>query len=192
MAETHRNLSEEKKEERKRNTWFEIGLYCLTVIAVVFLVPRYVAERVVVEGRSMEPTLYDSESVFSQKITPRFGTLKRFDIVVFDPPQRMADEDYYIKRIIGLPGEQIQIVDGMIYIDGNLLDEHYGKLDKISNAGRACDPILLGEDEYFVLGDNREISKDSRSEMVGNVKRASIAGKVMFRIWPIKRFGSLS
>ena len=105
--------------------------------------------------------------------------------------RRPARKEYYIKRIIGLPGETVQIDEnGNIYINGELLEENYGA-ETIQNPGRAAKPITLGDDEYFVMGDNRNNSKDSRSEEVGNVKRSQIIGRAWLRIWPLNKFGLL-
>ena len=97
------------------------------------------------------------------------------------------DKDtHYIKRVIGLPGETVQIVDGKIYINGEVLDENYG-YETMRDAKRAAEPVTLGEDEYFVLGDNRNDSSDSRSDLVGNVKKSQIVGKAFVRIYPFNR-----
>lgn len=101
-----------------------------------------------------------------------------------------ADNRYLIKRIIGLPGETVQIVDGVIYIDGEVLEEDYGR-EVMNHSKRAAEPILLGEDEYFVLGDNRNYSSDSRDADVGNVHFSQIVGKTAIRIWPLKDIGIL-
>ncbi len=94
-----------------------------------------------------------------------------------------------MKRIIGLPGETVQIdLSGNIYINGEILEEDYG-LEPINFPGLAQDPITLGEDEYFVLGDNRNNSSDSRDPSVGNIKRDDIMGKAWVRIWPLNKFG---
>ena len=98
------------------------------------------------------------------------------------------ENTYYIKRIIGLPGETVQIVDGVIYIDGEPLEENYG-YEPIEDAKRASEPILLGEDEYFVMGDNRNDSSDSRDPAVANVSRSQIIGRAFVRIWPLDRIG---
>ena len=98
--------------------------------------------------------------------------------------------DYYVKRIIGLPGETVQIVGDTIYINQKPLKEHYGK-DPISNPGIAAEPFTLDKDEYFVLGDNREVSQDSRYEEVGNISKDKIVGKAWLRIYPLNKFGIL-
>ena len=115
--------------------------------------------------------LFDGDHLYVEKISYRFDILKRFDIIFY--PYGRENEDYYVKRIIGLPGETIQIVDGKIYINGEVLEENYGN-EPILNPGRTAQPITLEEDEYFVLGDNRNISKDSRYPIVGNVKKKNI------------------
>ena len=100
----------------------------------------------------MEATLHDGDNLIVDKLSYRFRDPKRFEIIVF--PYRYKENTYYIKRIIGLPGETVQVKDGYVYIDGEKLDENYG-LEVMEDAGIAAEPIELGEDEYFVLGDNR-------------------------------------
>ncbi len=121
----------------------------------------------------------------------RFRDPERFDIIVF--PFKYKEDTFYIKRIIGLPGETVQIdEEGKIYIDGEILEENYGREIIQSNTiGIAGEPILLGEDEYFVLGDNRNNSMDSRTEVVGNIKREEIIGRAWIRIWPLSDAGVL-
>ena len=112
--------------------------------------------------------------------------------VLIFPFQYQANT-YYIKRIIGLPGETVQIMeDGSIYINGEKLEESYGReVIQPETIGRAAEPIVLGEDEYFVMGDNRNNSSDSRTDIVGNIKREDIIGKAWLRIWPLSDFGVL-
>ncbi len=141
------------------------------------------------DGASMENTLHNGEQLYVEKVSYHFDALDRFDIIVFYPYGR-ENEEYYVKRIIGLPGETVQIIGTDIYINDELLDEHYGK-EPMESPGRAVEPVMLGEDEYFVLGDNRNISKDSRSEEVGNVKKENIGGKVVLRIAPLNKFGTI-
>lgn len=100
------------------------------------------------------------------------------------------DYDFYVKRIIGLPGETVQIVGETIYINGKPLEENYGK-DPITYQGVATEPITLGDDEYFVLGDNREVSQDSRYKEVGNIKKECIVGKAWVRVYPFNKMGIL-
>ena len=137
---------------------------------------------------SKKNTLKDGENLLAEKVSYRFGEPKRFDVIVFYPYGRDNDA-YYIKRVIGLPGETVQIKGSTIYIDGKPLKENYGK-DPIDYAGIAEKPIKLGDDEYFVLGDNREISRDSRYEEVGKVKRKNIEGRAVLRIYPFNKFGT--
>lgn len=168
-----------------------ILLYLLGVLCLTYLVITFIGQRTKVEGASMEATLYDGDNLIVDKITYRFRDPERFDIIVF--PFRYENNKFYIKRIIGLPGETVQIdSQGNIYIDGEILEENYGKeVIRPENIGIAGEPVQLGEDEYFVMGDNRNNSSDSRREIVGNIKREDIVGRVVLRIWPLSRFGSL-
>lgn len=165
------------------------SLYILFVLLITFLILTFVGQRTRVNGSSMEPTLSNENQLIVDKISYRFTDPKRFDIIVF--PYLYEEKTYYIKRIIGLPGETILIdAEGNIYIDGELLHETYG-LEMIRDAGRANVPITLGEDEYFVMGDNRNDSLDSRFEDVGNIHRNRIIGRAWIRIWPFNEFGPL-
>ena len=131
----------------------------------------------------METTLSDGDNLLVDKITYRFSEPKRFDIIVF--PFQYDTDTYYIKRIIGMPGETVQIdYDGNIYINGSLLEESYGR-EVIQNPGRAAEPITLGEDEYFVMGDNRNNSSDSRDPSVGNIHRKDIIGLSLIHIFKV-------
>lgn len=166
-------------------------LYLLAVLCLTWIVIQFVGQRTEVDGGSMEPTLYDGDNLIVDKISYRFRDPERFDIIVF--PFKYKPKTFYIKRIIGLPGETVQIDEqGNIYINGELLTEGYGReVIKPEHIGRAWEPIVLGEDEYFVLGDNRNNSSDSRTEVVGNIKREDIIGRAWMRIWPFERFGIL-
>ena len=168
------------------------GIYLLIVLLLTYLVIMYVGQRTEVSGSSMEPTLTDGDNLIVDKISYRFNEPKRFDIIVF--PFQYQENTYYIKRIIGLPGETVQIdEDGVIYINGEVLYESYGRevidSDKI---GIAEEPIILGPDEYFVLGDNRNHSSDSRIPEVGNIKKDQIIGRAWLRIWPFDNFGIIT
>ncbi|MCD7737479.1 MAG: signal peptidase I [Lachnospiraceae bacterium] len=159
--------------------------------AVVMLIVTYVGTLCTVDGISMEDTLQDGDRLWADKLTYRFSDPQRFDIIIF-PPQYDPDSKY-IKRIIGLPGETVYIdEEGNIYIDGEILEEDYGRETiRADLRNLASQEITLGEDEYFVLGDNRNESLDSRYEIVGLVKRSDIFGKAVFRLWPLSGFGFL-
>ena len=167
------------------------AIYLLCVLGAVWLVITFVGQRTEVEGASMENTLHNGDDLIVDKLSYRFHDPERFDIIVF--PFQFQDNTYYIKRIIGLPGETVQIMDdGSIYINGEKLEENYGmEVIKPETIGRAAEPIELGDDEYFVMGDNRNNSSDSRTDMVGNIKRENIIGKAWLRIWPVSDFGVL-
>ena len=165
------------------------SIYVLVVLVLTLLVVRYVGQRTVVMGHSMEPTLSDQDNLLVDKLSYRLHDPKRFDVVVF--PYQYADKTYFIKRIIGLPGETVRIDDtGSIYINDELLMEAYGK-EVIEDPGLARDGITLGADEYFVLGDNRNDSSDSRFVSVGNIKGSQIIGKAFLRIYPFSAFGRI-
>ena len=161
-------------------------LYIVLIIAPTWIVVTFVGQRTEVSGSSMETTLSDKDQLIVDKMTYRFRDPKRYDIVVF--PYQYQDNTYYIKRIIGLPGETVQILSGMVYIDGMRLDEHYGN-EIMENPGIAEEPLTLGEDEYFVLGDNRNNSSDSRASDVGLIHRKDLIGRAWIRVWPLSQIG---
>ncbi|MCR5452115.1 MAG: signal peptidase I [Lachnospiraceae bacterium] len=165
---------------------FSFFLYLAVILLLTFLMLHFVGQRTVVNGHSMETTLQDHDSLIIDKLSYRFKDPERFDIIVF--PYQYAEDTYYIKRIIGLPGETVFIDDeGTIYIDGQELKEGYGR-EIIEDPGRAAEPIELGPDEYFVLGDNRNESEDSRFSDVAEIKRDIILGKAFVRIFPFNNF----
>ena len=163
-------------------------IYIGVVLGVTFLIITFVGQRTHVSGESMENTLDNGDQLIVDKITYRFRDPERFDIIVF--PFHYKENTYYIKRIIGLPGETVQIADGTIYINGEVLEESYGR-EVMQDPGIAAEPITLGEDEYFVLGDNRNQSSDSRDPSVGLIHRDEIIGRAWLRIWPLDSFGIL-
>ncbi|MCI8299599.1 MAG: signal peptidase I [Lachnospiraceae bacterium] len=186
------NRREEMKKnaEEKTSVMREIisfVLYIGIVFLLTYLVIHYVGQRTQVSGTSMEYTLSDGDNLIVDKISYRFRKPERFDIVVF--PFQYKEDTYYIKRIIGLPGETVQIdSNGVIYIDGEELEESYGR-EVIQNPGEAAEPVELGEDEYFVLGDNRNASSDSRDPSVGKVLGKDFVGRAWLRLYPFDKIG---
>lgn len=173
----------EKKKRISREMLHEIfvtAFYCFAAILVAFVIVFSVGMKVSVIGVSMSPALNNGEEVFINRFSYKIVSPKRGDVIAF-LPNGNSNSHYYLKRVIGLPGEQIQIIGGYVYIDGELYpeDESY---DKIADPGIAETEILLGSDEYFVLGDNRNISEDSRSGNIGPVSRDAIAGKAWFHL----------
>lgn len=162
------------------------SMYFFVVIIIAFFIIKYIGQRTEVVGSSMEPTLIGAENLIVDKLTYRFKNPERYDIIIF--PYRDSSGRYYIKRVIGLPGETIYINErGDVFIDGVKLEEDYIK-EKATNAGLASVPLELGENEYFVLGDNRNNSVDSRVPEVGLVTKDEIIGRAILRVWPINKF----
>ena len=178
----------EKIEQNKAKEIAGLVIYCLIVIAAMFLIIKYVGQRTVVIGHSMEPTLQDSDNLITDKITYRFRDPKRFDIIVF--PFKDNRATLLIKRIVGMPGETVQVIDGNVYVNGYVLEDNYGNA-VMTDPGLAADPVVLKEDEYFVLGDNRNNSTDSRFESVGNIHRSEIIGRAWLRVWPLNKLSLL-
>lgn len=164
-------------------------LYLAIVFLLTYLVIHYVGQRTEVDGSSMESALSDGDNLIVDKISYRFRKPERFDIIVF--PYKYEEKTYYIKRIIGMPGETVRIDEkGAIYVNGEVLEESYGRevIDK-DHIGLANKEITLAEDEYFVMGDNRNASSDSRDPSVGNIKRGDIIGRAWLRIYPFDKIG---
>ncbi len=148
---------------------------------LAFLIITFVVQSFRVDGPSMEPTLHDGQRLFVNKFIYRFKTPQRGDIIVFNP--KGVSGTRFIKRIIGLPGETVEIHGGKVFVDSNALDEEYIKAPPQGTYG----PYYVDEDEYFVLGDNRTNSSDSRFPYVGMVERSFIAGKAFWVYWPLNK-----
>jgi len=188
-----KELLAEINSENKKSALKEFLSYVVWLLGVwvtVQLIIHFVGTFSVVDGDSMQPTLYDKEYLWVDKLSYHFKEPERFDVVIF-PIMYRGRENHFVKRIIGLPGETVYIDEkGVIYIDGEVLAEEYGK-EAIAeyNRYRAKEPLTLGEDEYFVMGDNRNHSSDSRVESVGNIERSRIIGKAVVRLWPFNKIG---
>lgn len=177
--------TKEKEDPKEINIVKDIislGLYIVVIILLCWLILKYVGQRTEVDGESMSNTLHTEDSLWIDKISYRFNDPERFDIVVF--PYDEDSDTFYIKRIIGLPGETVYIdEEGLVYINNELLEEDvYGREPiEPSKRGVAAEPVTLGEDEYFVMGDNRNNSRDSRLMDVGNIHKSEFIGKAVFR-----------
>ncbi len=162
-------------------------LYILVIIGLTWMIVTFVGQRTRVSGQSMETTLQDGDNLIVDKISYRFHDPSRYDIIVF--PYKYEENTFYIKRIIGLPGETVQVKDGYTCINGKkLTSDIYGR-EVMDEPGIAEEPIKLGSDEYFVLGDNRNHSQDSRDPYVGVLKRSDLMGRAFVRIYPLNKFG---
>ena len=183
-------MARRKKKNRVGSVMRELLgwlFYILIIIGLTYLIITYVGQRTRVSGSSMETTLSDGDNLIVDKLSYRFQDPKRFDIVVF--PYKYEENTYYIKRIIGLPGDTVQVKDGYTYINGELLESDIYGAEVMIESGTASEPITLGEEEYFVLGDNRNHSLDSRDPSVGILKREDLIGRAWVRIYPFDKMG---
>lgn len=189
-----RTSGTKKKKPSILGEFFSFLLYIAAAVFITFLIIHFVGQRTVVNGPSMMNTLQDKDNIILDKISYRFHEPERFDVIVFPVKN---EEKNYIKRIIGLPGETVQIINGFVYItdkDGKFyeLEESYGAeimLDDTTGEYLTTSPVTLGEDEYFVLGDNRNNSIDSRR--IGPVSRDIIKGRAWVRIYPFDQMGKI-
>lgn len=162
-------------------------IYILVIIGLTYLIVTFVGQRTRVSGQSMETTLQNGDNLIVDKLSYRFHDPDRYDIIVF--PYKYEENTYYIKRIIGLPGETVQVKAGYTYINGKkLTSDIYGR-EVMDDSGIAEEPIKLASDEYFVLGDNRNHSQDSRDPYVGVLKRKDLMGRAFVRIYPLNKIG---
>lgn len=174
---------------KKRRKKFNVGvvreifsyLFWIAIAAVIAVVLMYIfGLRTNVIGNSMEPSLYSNQEILIDRIIYSLSEPEYGDVIAF-VPNGNENSHYYIKRVIAVPGDTILIKDGYVYIDGLKLDEG-DAYDKIADPGIAETEIYLNEDEYFVLGDNRNFSEDSRSGNIGIVNKSYIIGKVWFKL----------
>lgn len=152
------------------------------VVLLAYLIIAFGVEKTPVTGESMETTLQNGDKIIVNKMVYRFSDPDRFDVIVFK--QNGKEHSYYnMKRIIGLPGETVRIINGAVYINGELLQEKV-QTEPMLNGGLADEEVVLEENEYFVLGDNRNNSEDSRFANIGNILREDIIGKAWIRLKP--------
>lgn len=157
----------------------EWTLSILLVLAVVLAIRFFMFEITTVDGDSMHPTLHTNERIAVEKISRYFGMPKRGDILIVKYPDRRGS---YVKRAIGLPGETIEIIDSMVYIDGRPISEPYIH----SVPYRDMDAFLVPSGHIFVMGDNRAHSLDSRTKSVGAIPKKAIMGHGFFVVWPFE------
>lgn len=157
----------------------------LIAIIFAFVLVTYVGERTKVSGHSMEPHLHDRDQVLLDKLTYRLRDPKRYEIIVFPGPE--GGNQFFVKRVIALPGETVKITKGKVYVNQKEVKD-YSK-DHTTDPCELKKELHLSSDEYFVLGDNRDNSNDSRYKEVGPIKRSEIIGRVVFRFYPFDTAG---
>ncbi len=187
------DFEKESKKPLLMKIFIEVFIWAAEIAAVIFLayfIVYYALERTDMVGISMEDTLKDGDQIIINKFSYRIGDPKRFDVIVFQ--QSGKEHSYYdIKRIIALPGEKLLIKDGIIYINGEPLKEIVN-VEPMANYGLAGEELTLEENEYFVLGDNRNNSEDSRFASVGMIRRDDIIGKAFLRVKPFNFVNKLN
>lgn len=180
------------RRKRKINTGLlkEIGIWAgeiLLVMVVAVMLVSFVGFRITVVGASMSPTLESGQEILVNRFVYKIFSPKQNDLIVF-LPNGNEKSHYYVKRVIAGPGDKVQIKDGVVYVNGEKFTEE-AAVSNIENALLAENEITVGEDEYFVLGDNRNNSEDSRYASIGNVKKEHIVGKAWFVVSPWGKFG---
>ncbi len=171
-----------KKEYRNREVrnWF-LSLAIAVVIALT--VRFFVFEFIRVDGESMYPTLFTNEYVFMEKVTYWFSEPKRGDIIICSYP---GHTDTYVKRVIGIEGDEIAVKDGVLYLNGEANYDYFtDKMDK------EVSPFIVPENHVYVMGDNRNASMDSRDNSVGALPDSMVQGKAVFVIWPLNQMHGL-
>lgn len=164
----------------------------ILIIIIVILLRTYIITPVIVRGDSMYDTLKNNEVLLLSKISYRTGKIKRFDVVVI----KDKSQEYIIKRVIGMPGDNIEYKDDMLYINGKEYNKKFTKditedftLEDICKINKIDCNDKIPEDMYLVLGDNRDVSADSRVK--GLIEKDKIIGKAIFRIWPLTRINKV-
>ncbi len=181
MRRRHKGLSfYRRKKKISSATVREIFTYVFGIVVSVFIafvIVYAVGMSISIVGRSMEPDLKNGEKVLVNRYAYVLSSPKKGDVIAF-LPNGNKNSHYYVKRIVATPGDLVQIINGRLHVNGERVEEE--GFDMMAEAGIATNAFLLDSDEYFVLGDNRNSSEDSRFANIGPVKRKDIAGKVWF------------
>lgn len=180
-------MSKKRKSKKAYSSLVSMLKFCVFLLVVLLLsyfLTNYVFRRTIVRNVSMQETLHDGDNIIMDKIPSHLKNIKRYEVICF---KSYSEKELLIKRVIGLPGETINIKDGIIYIDGEEIKDVRGLIEP-KDAGLAAYDIVLSDDEYFVLGDNRDESIDSRFEQVGNVRKRDIIGKAWLVYFPFNHF----
>uniref|UniRef100_A0A7C3MIY2 Signal peptidase I n=1 Tax=Dictyoglomus thermophilum TaxID=14 RepID=A0A7C3MIY2_DICTH len=175
------NLILSKRQELKKHEWYDLLETIIFAFILAFLIKTFILQISYIPTGSMIPTLNEKEAVLVIRIPYYFREPRRGEVIVFKYPQDPTKE--YVKRLIGLPGDTIEIKNGIVYVNGRALDEYYVKNKSSDNYG----PIQVPKDSYFVLGDNRPVSVDSR--YWGFVPKKNLVGKAVLLLWPPQRIG---
>jgi len=181
----------------------EVAETLILTIVIFWLIQTFVAQPYKVQQQSMEPTLEPDQYVLVDKITPKFDPYSRGDVVVFNPVIHEGDECAapieadsliglvpYIKRVIGEPGDLVELRDGSVYVNGARLDEPYVHGQETTPQSDQ-DSWIIQDGRLFVMGDNRNNSTDSRSEQIGEICNSDVIGRAFLRYWPINTLGIL-
>lgn len=179
--------AKEKLEDKKVRGVLRLVFEIIVTLAFAALVGIAMFQSVTMQESSMEPAISVGDRYFMNRVIYRVSSPKRGDVIVFRT-NASDDAALHIRRVIGLPGETVQIVDGQILINGETYKEGRD-FPVISNPGMASSPVTLESGEYFVLGDNRNNSEDSRYGSIGKVNKKYITGKLWFKLFPVKSIG---
>ena len=181
-AEPEKEHARDERHLRMLRSWMRDLFFSLSISLFIIL---FVYQPVKVEGGSMEPGLEDQEHIFINKLAYRLENIQRGDIVVFRYPRDPRKS--FIKRVVGLPGDRVRVSDGQVYLNGRRTDEPY--VPDNYRDSRSFPEVKVPPNNYFVLGDHRSMSKDSRD--FGPVPRSYIYGKAVFGYWPMDKLGLL-
>ncbi|XTZ19778.1 MAG: signal peptidase I [cyanobacterium endosymbiont of Rhopalodia fuxianensis] len=189
MARSLKQETNNPNQSSQENPWIE-GIKTIATAAILaFGIRAFVAEARYIPSSSMEPTLQVNDRLIIEKVSYHFQEPKRGDVVVFNPTKALQEKDFrdaFIKRVIGLPGETIEVKTGKVYVDGQAIKEKYISEEPNYDYG----PVTVPERQYLVLGDNRNNSYDSH--YWGHVPKEKIIGKAFVRFWPFNRLGILN